>query len=158
ATATVEVPFPALPPGCRSLASPQPREALTALVEHVLTERSVGVLLARLGGHAAGVFVGPRVVAAEVGSRHVPGRAAARRRAAQRGGGGRVAAAVRPPTGRSGRGRARRGRGRRRGGSPRTGARRPRARWRPERRRRGALRPSPRPPHGARLRPAAHRT
>jgi hypothetical protein len=73
--ATVEVPFPA---SCQSLAGPGPAEALTArLVEHVLQERTVGVLLVRLGGHAAGVFVGPTLVASKVGSRHVQGRTAA---------------------------------------------------------------------------------
>jgi hypothetical protein len=62
AVATVEVPFPPLAGG---------------LVEHVLTERTVGVLLVRLGGHAAGVFEGPRLVASKVGSRNVQGRSAA---------------------------------------------------------------------------------
>jgi hypothetical protein len=46
-------------------------------VEHALAERTVGVLLVRLGGHAAGVFVGPRLVASKVGSRYVQGRTAA---------------------------------------------------------------------------------
>lgn len=71
AVASVEVPFPALPGR---------REALTAreaLVAHVVRERTVGVLLARLGGHAVGVFVGDRLVASKVGSRHVQGRTAA---------------------------------------------------------------------------------
>ncbi len=47
------------------------------LVEHVLRERRVGVLLVRLGGHAAGVFLGNRLLASKVGSRHVQGRSAA---------------------------------------------------------------------------------
>jgi peptide subunit release factor 1 (eRF1) len=47
------------------------------LVEHALRERTVGVLLVRLGGHAAGVFRGDRLVASKVGSRHVQGRTAA---------------------------------------------------------------------------------
>lgn len=47
------------------------------LVEHVLAERRVGVLLARLGGHAVGVFDGTRLVASKVGSRYVQGRTAA---------------------------------------------------------------------------------
>jgi hypothetical protein len=64
AVATVEVPFPPLPPGAD-------------LVAHALHERTVGVLLVRRGGHAAGVFVGPRLVASKVGSRHVQGRTAA---------------------------------------------------------------------------------
>jgi Actinobacteria/chloroflexi VLRF1 release factor len=60
--ATVEVPFPPLH---------------GELVPHVLQERTVGVLLVRLGGHAAGVFVGDRLTASKVGSRQVHGRSAA---------------------------------------------------------------------------------
>ena len=75
AVATVEVPFPPLAP--QAVSTPEAAVALTALVDHVLTERTVGVLLARLGGHAAGVFVGPRLVASKVGSRYVQGRTAA---------------------------------------------------------------------------------
>ncbi|XVQ82693.1 acVLRF1 family peptidyl-tRNA hydrolase [Microbispora siamensis] len=48
-----------------------------ALVAHVCRERTVGVLLARLGGHAAGVFTGARLVTGKVGSRQVHGRSAA---------------------------------------------------------------------------------
>ena len=78
AVATVEVPFPPLSSAsCQNVDTPGRAEALTGLVEHVLTERTVGVLLARLGGHAAGVFVGPRLTASKVGSRHVQGRTAA---------------------------------------------------------------------------------
>jgi Actinobacteria/chloroflexi VLRF1 release factor len=44
------------------------------LLEHVRRERTVGVLLVRLGGHAAGVFAGRRLVASKVGSRPVHGR------------------------------------------------------------------------------------
>ena len=44
------------------------------LLAHVRKERVVGVLLVRLGGHAAGVFAGRRLVAAKVGSRPVHGR------------------------------------------------------------------------------------
>jgi len=47
------------------------------LVAHACRERTVGVLLVRLGGHAAGVFEGDRLVAAKVGSRLVHGRHAA---------------------------------------------------------------------------------
>jgi hypothetical protein len=46
------------------------------LIAHACAERTVGVLLVRLGGYAAGVFAGPRLIAAKVGSRHVHGRAA----------------------------------------------------------------------------------
>lgn len=62
AEAHVEVPFPPLDGD---------------LVAHVLRERTVGVLLARKGGHAAGVFVGDVLVDSKVGSRHVQGRTAA---------------------------------------------------------------------------------
>jgi hypothetical protein len=44
------------------------------LLEHVARERVVGVLLARLGGHAAGVFAGRRLVDSKVGTRNVHGR------------------------------------------------------------------------------------
>ena len=62
AVAEVEVPFPPLVGG---------------LVDHVLRDRTVGVLLVRLGGHAAGVFSGGRLVTSKVGSRQVHGRSAA---------------------------------------------------------------------------------
>jgi VLRF1 release factor-like protein len=44
------------------------------LLDHVRRERTVGVLLVRLGGHAAGVFEGERLVDSKVGSRLVHGR------------------------------------------------------------------------------------
>jgi len=44
------------------------------LLAHVERERIVGVLLVRLGGHAAGVFEGERLAASKVGSRLVHGR------------------------------------------------------------------------------------
>ena len=62
AVADVEVPFPPL---------------RGDLLTHALAERRVGVLLARRGGHAAGIFAGDRLVASKVGSRHVQGRTAA---------------------------------------------------------------------------------
>ena len=52
-----------------------PAEAsIAALLEHVRRERVVGVLLVRLGGHAAGVFAGARLIDSKVGSRLVHGR------------------------------------------------------------------------------------
>ncbi|WP_066368161.1 acVLRF1 family peptidyl-tRNA hydrolase [Herbidospora mongoliensis] len=48
-----------------------------ALVAHVSRDRRVAVLLVRLGGHAAGVFEGDRLIASKVGSRLVHGRSAA---------------------------------------------------------------------------------
>jgi peptide subunit release factor 1 (eRF1) len=44
------------------------------LLEHVRRERVVGVLLVRLGGYAAGVFDGERLLDSKVGSRLVHGR------------------------------------------------------------------------------------
>jgi hypothetical protein len=61
ATVTCEPPFPPLAPG-------------DDLLAHVARERNVGVLLVRLGGHAAGVFAGTRLVASKTGARLVHGR------------------------------------------------------------------------------------
>lgn len=47
------------------------------LVAHALAQRTVGVLLVRLGGYGVGVFAGPRLVASKVGARPVHGRSAA---------------------------------------------------------------------------------
>ncbi|WP_433338303.1 acVLRF1 family peptidyl-tRNA hydrolase [Spirillospora sp. CA-294931] len=47
------------------------------LIAHVRLDRRVGVLLVRLGGYAAGVFEGERLVASKVGTRQVHGRSAA---------------------------------------------------------------------------------
>jgi Actinobacteria/chloroflexi VLRF1 release factor len=44
------------------------------LLAHVARERVVGVLLVRLGGHAAGVFRGRRLVDSKVGAKPVHGR------------------------------------------------------------------------------------
>ena len=54
------------------------------LVGHVGRDRRVGVLLVRLGGYAAGVFEGDRLVASKVGSRQVHGRSAAGGQSQQR--------------------------------------------------------------------------
>lgn len=43
------------------------------LIEHVRAERTVGVLLVRRGGYAAGVFEGDRLTRSKVGSRYVQG-------------------------------------------------------------------------------------
>ncbi len=50
---------------------------LARLTTHVRRERRVGVLLVRLGGHAAGIFQGDELVSSKVGSRQVHGRSAA---------------------------------------------------------------------------------
>jgi hypothetical protein len=54
-------------------------EAATRICGHALAARTVGVLLVRLGGYAAGVFTGPdaELAASKVGSRLVHGRSAA---------------------------------------------------------------------------------
>jgi hypothetical protein len=67
--AECEVPFPPL--------APDDSAAFGGLVAHACAERSVGVLLVRLGGHAAAVFRGSQLIASKVGSRPVHGRAAA---------------------------------------------------------------------------------
>ena len=70
ASVRCEPPFPPLagPPGERPGYEPGP------LLDHVARERVVGVLLVRLGGHAAGVFAGRRLVDSKVGRRQVHGR------------------------------------------------------------------------------------
>ena len=69
AVAEVEVPFPPLVDG---------------LVEHVLRDRTVGVLLVRLGGCACGVFEGPRLTSSKITTRQVHGRSAAGGQSQQR--------------------------------------------------------------------------
>ncbi|WP_036318540.1 acVLRF1 family peptidyl-tRNA hydrolase [Microbispora sp. ATCC PTA-5024] len=69
AAAECHVPFPPLDPGGDDPAG--------SLVAHACRTRTVGVLLVRLGGYAAGVFEGERLVASKVGSRQVHGRSAA---------------------------------------------------------------------------------
>jgi hypothetical protein len=72
ALAECEPPFPPLTEtGPRKGFAPEP------LVRHVERERVVGVLLVRLGGYAAGVFEGDRLLASRVGARQVHGRSAA---------------------------------------------------------------------------------
>lgn len=69
ARAEITVPFPPL--------AVDDGSPLGGLVRHALEARNVGVLLVRLGGHAAGVFRGCELVSSKVGSRHVQGRSAA---------------------------------------------------------------------------------
>jgi hypothetical protein len=56
-----------------------PTAAAEAIVAHAVADRTVGVLLVRLGGYAVGVFTGspPRLVSSKIGSRPVHGRSAA---------------------------------------------------------------------------------
>ncbi|MFL6130221.1 MAG: acVLRF1 family peptidyl-tRNA hydrolase [Mycobacteriales bacterium] len=76
AVAECEVPFPPL--------TVEATDPYGGLVAHALTDRRVGVLLVRLGGYAAGVFAGDRLVAGKVGSRPVHGRSAAGGQSQQR--------------------------------------------------------------------------
>jgi peptide subunit release factor 1 (eRF1) len=71
ATVIAEPPFPPLP---RDALGEAPGLVIAPLLEHVARDRVVGVLLVRLGGYAAGVFSGERLVASKVGSRLVHGR------------------------------------------------------------------------------------
>jgi hypothetical protein len=82
------VPFPpvraprAVPPG----GTGEPAAWAGEIRAHALGERTVGVLLVRLGGYAAGVFTGPgaHLAASKVGSRLVHGRSAAGGQSQQR--------------------------------------------------------------------------
>jgi peptide subunit release factor 1 (eRF1) len=72
------VPFPPLPQGAGQAADTIAGSA-ARISAHARSARTVGVLLVRLGGYAAGVFTGPeaRLAASKVGSRLVHGRSAA---------------------------------------------------------------------------------
>jgi Actinobacteria/chloroflexi VLRF1 release factor len=63
-----------------------PDQAARLIAAHAAAGRTVGVLLVRLGGYAAGVFAGapPRLAASKVGSRLVHGRSAAGGQSQQR--------------------------------------------------------------------------
>ena len=77
AVADCHPPFPPV----RELAVPLPAypDVAAAIAAHAQQPRTVGVLLVRLGGYAAGVFTGspPRLADAKTGSRPVHGRSAA---------------------------------------------------------------------------------
>ena len=80
--AECHVPFPPLPGPAGQAADWAAR-----IVAHAEAERTVGVLLVRLGGYAAGVFTGPaaaHLAASKVGSRLVHGRSAAGGQSQQR--------------------------------------------------------------------------
>jgi Actinobacteria/chloroflexi VLRF1 release factor len=78
ALAEAHVPFPPLPDGSGDRTGPI-TDSAERISAHARAERTVGVLLVRLGGYAAGVFTGPEahLVASKVGSRLVHGRSAA---------------------------------------------------------------------------------
>lgn len=75
AVADCHVPFPPLP----AAAAADPGDMARMLAGHAAAARTVGVVLVRLGGYAAGVFTGapPQLAASKVGSRLVHGRSAA---------------------------------------------------------------------------------
>jgi Actinobacteria/chloroflexi VLRF1 release factor len=81
ATAECHVPFPPLAGGglADGAAPGTAADWAGMLTGHAEAARTVGVLLVRLGGYAAGVFTGspPRLAASKVGSRLVHGRSAA---------------------------------------------------------------------------------
>jgi Actinobacteria/chloroflexi VLRF1 release factor len=76
AAARCEVPFPPLHVEVSAASAADLAERVAA---HAVADRTVGVLLVRLGGYAAGVFTGsePVLAASKVGSRLVHGRSAA---------------------------------------------------------------------------------
>ena len=84
AVAECHPPFPPMAAPATWPASPTVLAGLIA--EHAAIDRTVGVLLVRLGGYAAGVFAGspPRLVSSKTGSRLVHGRSAAGGQSQQR--------------------------------------------------------------------------
>ncbi len=78
AVAQCHVPFPPLPDGTVVPAGPV-ADIAERISAHARAGRTVGVVLVRLGGYAAGVFTGPEahLAASKVGSRLVHGRSAA---------------------------------------------------------------------------------
>ncbi len=80
AVARCDVPFPPLAGTDGTDGTAAPAAGIAERISaHALTGRTVGVLLVRLGGYAAGVFTGPEahLAASKVGSRLVHGRSAA---------------------------------------------------------------------------------
>ena len=83
AVAECHPPFPPGPVAGSGISGAVPVEGVRAVAaafaEHAAADRTVGVLLVRLGGYAVGVFSGtpPRLVSSKTGSRPVHGRSAA---------------------------------------------------------------------------------
>jgi hypothetical protein len=80
AVAECHPPFPPVPaPVAPPVPAGYPAAWAEAIAAHALAPRTVGVLLVRLGGYAAGVFTGspPELTASKVGARLVHGRSAA---------------------------------------------------------------------------------
>jgi hypothetical protein len=84
AVAECHVPFPPLPAGAAEATGVA--DAAERIRAHARSARTVGVLLVRLGGYAAGVFTGPsaQLAASKVGARLVHGRSAAGGQSQQR--------------------------------------------------------------------------
>jgi len=76
--AECHIPFPPFPPMAPAWVAPAGALA-DAVAAHAAAARTVGVLLVRLGGYAAGVFTGkpPELASSKTGSRPVHGRSAA---------------------------------------------------------------------------------
>lgn len=83
AIAECHAPFPPLPgladATALSLTAGEPDDVAERIAAHASADRTVGVLIVRLGGYAAGVFSGapPRLIVSKTGSRLVHGRSAA---------------------------------------------------------------------------------
>ena len=86
AVAVCQVPFPPLVGPEDNGPEDNGEGVAKRLAEHATASRTVGVLLVRLGGYAAGVFTGsePVLEASKVGSRLVHGRSAAGGQSQQR--------------------------------------------------------------------------
>src|SRR5579859_41914 len=79
AAAECHPPFPPLPAPAGGTWPEDPADLAGLIAAHATVDRTVGVFLVRLGGFAAGVFMGspPRLVSSKVGARLVHGRSAA---------------------------------------------------------------------------------
>jgi Actinobacteria/chloroflexi VLRF1 release factor len=79
AAAECHPPFPPLPAPSGGAWPADPADLAGLIAAHAAADRTVGVLLVRLGGFAAGVFAGspPRLISSKVGTRLVHGRSAA---------------------------------------------------------------------------------
>jgi hypothetical protein len=79
AVAECHPPFPPMPAPDGGAWPDGPAGLAALIAAHAAVDRTVGVLLVRLGGFAAGVFTGspPRLISSKVGSRLVHGRSAA---------------------------------------------------------------------------------
>ena len=86
AAAECHPPFPPMPAPEGGTWPADPADLAALIAAHAAEDRTVGVFLVRLGGFAAGVFVGspPRLISSKVGTRLVHGRSAAGGQSQQR--------------------------------------------------------------------------